>query len=375
METQPVNQSEQPARTPSPTRRRIFALLAIALGLCASFLMMEFACRLLGVGEPNLTLTGNKRLFIPNDDPEIAFTMRPDYEDFVFGSNVRINAKGLRDEEVDYEKPDGVKRILLLGDSVTFGYGVKEGDCFGDQWEAWLNRRQPGRWQVINSGVPAWTTVQEVRWFETEGLRYQPDAVALTYVMNDPEPVHRLLPDGTTEILPVDEMYRGVAELFPKPVLPFTGGSYLMKFLNRTLLLMHPNWREVLSRLDTWFNRDIFEQPGWDACLAAFERLKRDCGERGIFLLVIQHPLMFQLYSKEGHAFTPHYQRVEQALTERGIAYVNPLDDYIGQRVSAMRAYVDDPHPSRAAHLIHAQRLHREFQQRWDGYQVEDAWE
>jgi hypothetical protein len=36
----------------------------------------------------------------------------------------RINSKGLRDEETTYEKPEGSFRIVLLGDSRTFGFGV-----------------------------------------------------------------------------------------------------------------------------------------------------------------------------------------------------------------------------------------------------------
>lgn len=345
--------------------------IAIALGLAVSLVLVEFACRLSGLGAPNLTLTGNKQLFAPDDDPLISFRLRPGYEDFVFGSHVKINNKGLRDDEIPYQKPDNETRILLLGDSVTFGYGVPVEETFADQWEAWLNENSETRWQVINSGVPSYTTVQEARWFETEGLRYQPDAVIVTYVMNDPEPVHQLLDNGGFEILEVDRMYRDIADLFPDPILPFTRTSHAMNFINRSLLHAHPNWQEVHDRMTAYFNRGIFETPYWDDCLEAFEAIRNRCDEEGIFFLIIQHPLMFRLHSIDEHSFMTHYERVERALIERGIAFVNPLPDYIGESVDAMRAYVDDPHPSAAAHRIHAQRLNVELQRRWAGYQVE----
>ena len=44
--------------------------------------------------------------------------------------NIRTNSHGLRDREREWEKPKGIKRILGLGDSFTFGYQVSEKDCY-----------------------------------------------------------------------------------------------------------------------------------------------------------------------------------------------------------------------------------------------------
>jgi len=355
--------------------KELFNLIALGLGLLLAFGLGELVCRLAGVGKPNLSATGPKRLYVPDSDPEIAFRMRPDYQDFVYGAEVRINPQGLRDRSYSYTKPPGVKRILILGDSVAFGYGIPAEDTFAKQWERRLEPLQKGRWEIINSGVPAYTTVQEVRWFEVEGRRYQPDAVVVTYIMNDPEPVHQLAANGTFVPLPIDTFYQDLVKLFPKTIMPFPGQSYLSRYFNRILLNFHPNWKTFNRRLEQYFCEEIFATPGWAPCQAAFRRLKQDCAEQNLFLLIAVYPTLFRLFSYEQHPFTPHYRRIQQFLEAEQIPCIVPFDDFQGQSVDAMRAYVDDPHPSAKSHLIFAQRLHRELQKRWPDYTVPQPWD
>ncbi|HQH72938.1 MAG TPA: GDSL-type esterase/lipase family protein [bacterium] len=355
----------------SPPARRFpwyFPLLGLLVSGMVALLFGETVCRVAGLGRPNLTLTGPKRLYVPDPDPQIAFRMRPGYQDFVYGAPVAINAQGLRDREYPYAKTPVQKRILVLGDSVAFGYGVPARDTFAKQWEELLQAVPRPDWQIINAGVPGYTTVQEVRWFEVEGLRYQPDAVILTYVMNDPEEVHSLDANGQIAPLPADEFYRAVSDLLPQPVLPFTRYSYLLKFLDRWFQYADPRWHDIHDRLTRYFAQDIFNQPGWSQCQDAIGRLRQICHERGIFLLVVIYPTMYRLHSVDEHPFTPHYRRVLSYLEANAIPGLLPLPDFIGQSVDAMRAYVDDPHPSRKSHQIFARGLHRELQRIWLDY-------
>ena len=69
------------------------------------------------------------------------------------------------------------KRILVLGDSVTFGWGVSQGETFSDQMEPLLQEQTGARWQVINAGVNGYNSEQEAIYLRTEGMRYSPDHV------------------------------------------------------------------------------------------------------------------------------------------------------------------------------------------------------
>jgi hypothetical protein len=88
----------------------------------------------------------------------------------------RINSKGLRDDEMNYEKPPGVFRIVLLGDSNTFGHGLP----IEKHFSTLLEKRFPNL-QVVNMGVGGYGVDQELLYLQQEGFRYNPDLV-LAYV-------------------------------------------------------------------------------------------------------------------------------------------------------------------------------------------------
>jgi hypothetical protein len=88
----------------------------------------------------------------------------------------RINSKGLRDDEIAYEKPEGTFRIVLLGDSGTFGFGVPIEKHFSTLLEGYFKNVE-----VINMGVGGFGVDQELLRLRSEGFRYRPDMV-LAYV-------------------------------------------------------------------------------------------------------------------------------------------------------------------------------------------------
>jgi len=95
-----------------------------------------------------------------------------------------INSQGLRDDEVLINRPSGSLRILLLGDSVTFGTCVARGRIYPDHLEQLLQQRY-GEIDVINAGVGGYTTFNELQYYLTEGRKYEPDIVILSFCLND----------------------------------------------------------------------------------------------------------------------------------------------------------------------------------------------
>lgn len=98
---------------------------------------------------------------------------------------VTINSQGLRDREIPYENESGATRILMLGDSTTAAMQVALEDTFVKQVEADLNQNE-GNWEVINGGVNAYGTDNELLFYRLEGQKYDPDVVFLNvYLAND----------------------------------------------------------------------------------------------------------------------------------------------------------------------------------------------
>jgi len=97
------------------------------------------------------------------------------------------NGQGLReDHEIALQKPAGEVRILFVGDSCTFGFGLSYTDGFVNRVEASLNARFPQvSWECINAGVPGYSLFQGWRYLETRGFKLEPDLVVLNFGWND----------------------------------------------------------------------------------------------------------------------------------------------------------------------------------------------
>jgi hypothetical protein len=95
------------------------------------------------------------------------------------------NSKGFRDEEEHaYAKPEGVLRVLCLGDSHTQGFECAQDATYSSIMEACLKQRGLNA-EVINAGVSGFSTAESLVLLEYEGIRYKPDAVVLGFFSND----------------------------------------------------------------------------------------------------------------------------------------------------------------------------------------------
>jgi len=121
--------------------------------------------------------TGHKYVY----DELIGWRNIPNWQSTTFDRKLTINSKGLRDTEHPYAKPEGVKRILVLGDSFAWGYGVADEETFSSVLERLFAEREGTRWEVINTGVSGWSTDQQYLFLREEGLRYEPDIVLLAF--------------------------------------------------------------------------------------------------------------------------------------------------------------------------------------------------
>ena len=187
-------------------KRFLLALLALGLGLALSETALVVYAR--------ATQRERGLLF----DRVIGWRMRPGLVKTGSGwsarSPARTNSHGWRDDECDFARPPGRKRIVALGDSFTFGAGVDH----GERWTEELERQIPAL-EVVNLGMNAIGPDQELLVLESDGLRYGPDVVVCAlYEANDFDDVG-LLRNGYRP-KPWFRLERGTLELVP-PKLTF----------------------------------------------------------------------------------------------------------------------------------------------------------
>jgi lysophospholipase L1-like esterase len=119
-----------------------------------------------------------------------------------FDVEVRANRLGLRDREPGPKTP-GTFRILGLGDSFAFGWGVPAEACFLERLEALLDASRPGvAHEVLNAGIPGYGTYEARRMLQSVGPAWGPDLVLLAfyegndYLNNGEAPRRRAVVDG-----------------------------------------------------------------------------------------------------------------------------------------------------------------------------------
>lgn len=162
---------------PAPVPRRRFGLLpklaAAVVSLLLFFLVAEVVLSLAGYGQVEI-YDADRRLFWrlkPHQDCYTKVDHKP----------VHINSRGTRGPEFEVPKPSGVIRILSVGDSKTFGWGLTEAETYSGRLQALLQARVPPgkKVEVINAGVNAWSYPQIKVFLKEVGLSWQPDYVLL----------------------------------------------------------------------------------------------------------------------------------------------------------------------------------------------------
>jgi lysophospholipase L1-like esterase len=164
--------------------RRLGARVALALSaLVVCLLVLEVAARLLGAVSPPLT----------ERDPVVGQRLVRNFTGAVYDAearrvvHVRTDREGFRGPDRPFEKPAGVRRVAILGDSMIAALGVEEDQTLVARLERLLNRPSPSaeRWEVLNFGVPGASTGQELALWRTTVKRYQPDVVLCAFFVGN----------------------------------------------------------------------------------------------------------------------------------------------------------------------------------------------
>ena len=116
-------------------------------------------------------------------DSRFGWRLRPNLRDFRSGGQPAVisNSKGMRDgREFSFQKQNGMRRMVVLGDSFTFGQGVEQDEA----WPAHLQMSLP-KWEVLNMAVHGYGTDQQLLMLKHEGVKYHPDVVIVGFFVEN----------------------------------------------------------------------------------------------------------------------------------------------------------------------------------------------
>ena len=125
-------------------------------------------------------------------DPLLSMSFRPDCTGDLAGTPIRTNSLGLRGPE---PSADGALRILAAGDSCTWGWQVKEEQSYPSLLGRMLGDiAVQNTYEVINAGVPGYTSFQGLEYVRERGLALKPAVLLVSYGFND------VFPTGDVEV-------------------------------------------------------------------------------------------------------------------------------------------------------------------------------
>lgn len=159
-------------------RRVIFSLVPLVVLMGGA----EIGLRVVGWPRPDGSFTHNTPYWVldpnlheqPFAHPETGTTFA-----------VTTDPNGLRAPIHPVDKPPGHWRVMALGCSTTFGWGVDDAESYPARLEVLAHDAGYDQVEVINGGQPGYTTFQAL-WLWDRTLRaYQPDVVLLGYVIQD----------------------------------------------------------------------------------------------------------------------------------------------------------------------------------------------
>jgi len=104
-----------------------------------------------------------------------------DFDDFYVTNNRGMRGPG----DYDHGKKEGSYRVAVMGDSFTFGVGVKAEETYAYVLQKSLDRSESGQYEVLNFGVSSFSPILELVYLKKELVRYEPDMLVLALDLCD----------------------------------------------------------------------------------------------------------------------------------------------------------------------------------------------
>jgi len=129
---------------------------------------------------------GNGLLHIKSPNRTLAYELRPSTR---LSEAISTNSSGFRDREFSMHKPEEAYRIIVVGDSVTFGWLERLENTYPKMLQRMLKARcgNGHTFEVYNMGIGGYNAAQELELMKTKAMQFHPDLVIVQYAINDNE--------------------------------------------------------------------------------------------------------------------------------------------------------------------------------------------
>ncbi|MBI4034954.1 MAG: SGNH/GDSL hydrolase family protein [Candidatus Chisholmbacteria bacterium] len=298
-------------------------------------------------------------------------------------TQVNLNRFGLRGPDITVPKPPDTKRLLFIGDSFFFGWGVEEPDTLITRTADTLRPLIPYPIDTVNAGLPASGPSYYYMFLKNEATQFDPDIVIVGfYLRNDvtenilhsqwTETDSQGLPLKTTSsIYYVDPVTHN---LYPDPLpfkyrVPGLRNSHLFIAITNRLIPYNRPRETFLSNQICFYKRSChYLDEAKAKTQQLFLAMKQITTQRYQKLLVVFIPSLAQFISGVDFiqtglpiALSPQeknypYQQFIDFFTVNNIDYLD-LRDYLSTHDPLTAYYAADPHWNPRGHQLAAEAI------------------
>ena len=265
------------------------------------------------------------------------------------------NSWGFRDVERAKEKEDGVFRILVLGDSFTYGSGIKHvEDLYPALLEEKLNRTNTSgvQFEVINTGDKGMTTAEELAYLRETGLALSPDLVIVGHVLNDAE---------TRELKDARRNQAREATILPSGLHKFLSQySFTYYLALKNLIMLQKEMRrsdDSLTGYDAYLD-ELYRGDNLAAYRGIVADLAQTCAENGLPVLWVSFPRISRV-QENPYPFDHVAATLRDIALEHEFAYVDLQPAIQNSKAERLTVSAYDGHPNEIVHALAAEEIYR----------------
>jgi lysophospholipase L1-like esterase len=361
-------------------------LILLCLGLLTGLLTAEAAC-----------IMAYDVLRVYQQRPSWVFGLTyenvPHFESNIRGIRYRFNSWGMVGEDIPTAKPTGERRLVLLGDSIAMGVGVRAEQSSTKLVERALSKIAPsgGRVRILNFGTLSYNLWDYYYCLRGKGWRFQPDGVLLFLCLNDAWPKALGLPlpgpDGRIGLWPRFKHLLIKSRLVYSCLYVFNVNKLLKPFFGKAagvpaqglpsdplsaklLGTLDPSSREALratAEQEGWTEqtlrdavREIIIDNNWPKALPVFAAIAQECQQRGVPFKVVVFPVSFQVQA--GYRDERPQKEIMAYLRAQGIESVD-LRPPLSEAAKHGRVFLhgDMLHPNEAGHQVVTREIMKMF--------------
>lgn len=256
---------------------------------------------------------------------------------------ISLNNEGFRDRDYTLATSENTIRIIGLGDSFTYGSGIKDvNNVYLKKLEKLLNEKKSANHEVLNFAKPGINTEEEIKILKKYALKYKPNIIILGYVLNDFSDIENKIKCKSKE-----------------HTIPFFGFwlrnfSYLYYFIETRInkLIEQGNFECTYGE---YLNHVFESENNRKHNFKYFEELSLLSQENNVKLLVIIFPIIHNL---QDYPFTEAHKFVKEAGEKYGFKVIDVLPYYEDYTEKELIVNTYDLHPNELGHELAAQLIY-----------------